>query len=108
MAANYDRIIVVNGGHYYWNQGYWYPAWGYDPGYSYVYDVPIFAYNDLPPDRVIENVQVELARLGYYEGAPDGLFGPMTRSALRGFQADSGLPITGAVDEATLYALRLA
>jgi peptidoglycan hydrolase-like protein with peptidoglycan-binding domain len=53
------------------------------------------------------NVQVELARLGYYEGAPDGLFGPMTRAALRGFQADSGLPITGAVDEATLYALRL-
>src|SRR6266576_2823686 len=27
--SHYDRIIFVNGGWYYWNTGYWFPAWGY-------------------------------------------------------------------------------
>src|SRR5947208_6986261 len=30
----YDRIIFVSGGWYYWDAGYWFPAWGYA---SYAY-----------------------------------------------------------------------
>jgi hypothetical protein len=101
-----NRIILVAGGHYYLANNYWYPAWGYDPGYSrYVYDVPVYAYRGLPPDQVLRQVQAQLQDLGYYRSAVDGLFGPITRNALRRFQADHGLPVTGAVDEATLYAL---
>src|SRR5881628_2549038 len=40
-----DRIIFVSGGWYYWNAGYWFPAWGYDPYAYYAYDGPIYAYN---------------------------------------------------------------
>jgi hypothetical protein len=107
-TERYDRIVLVNGGYYYFDNGYWYPAYGYDPSYSrYVYDVPVYAYNGLPPDRVLRRVQRELQILGYYRSSVDGLFGPMTRNALRYFQSDYGLPVTGAVDEATLYALGL-
>src|SRR6266540_1006949 len=48
-----DRIIFVSGGWYYWNAGYWFPAWGYDPYAYYAYDGPIYAYNGLSPDQVI-------------------------------------------------------
>src|SRR6266550_3909728 len=40
--GHYDRIIFVNNGWYYWNAGYWFPAWGYAPSVSYVYDGPIY------------------------------------------------------------------
>src|SRR5262249_53414668 len=29
-VANYPNIVFVLGGWWYWNAGYWYPAWGYD------------------------------------------------------------------------------
>jgi hypothetical protein len=41
----------VNNGWYYWNAGYWFPAWGYAPSVSYVYDGPIYGYNGLSPDQ---------------------------------------------------------
>src|SRR5262245_45008845 len=42
-SSHYDRVVVVGGGYYYWDAGYWYPAWGYDPSFSfYVYDGPIY------------------------------------------------------------------
>src|SRR6476660_4409412 len=40
--SHYDRIVFVNNGWYYWNAGYWFPAWGYAPSVSYVYDGPIY------------------------------------------------------------------
>src|SRR5437870_1687455 len=64
-----DRIIFVSGGWYYWNAGYWFPAWGYDPYAYYAYDGPIYAYTGLAPDQVIVDVQSPLQRDGYYEGA---------------------------------------
>jgi len=30
-----NRIVFVNAGWYYWNAGYWFPAWGYDPYVTY-------------------------------------------------------------------------
>jgi peptidoglycan hydrolase-like protein with peptidoglycan-binding domain len=41
-------------------------------------------------------------------GGVDGVFGPMTASALREFQTRNGLPATGVVDQATALALGLA
>src|SRR6266480_4220122 len=51
-----SRIVCVNNGWYYWNAGYWFPAWGYDPYVTYVYDGPIYGYNGLSPDQVNVNV----------------------------------------------------
>ena len=104
---HYDRIIFVNNGWYYWNAGYWFPAWGYAPSVSYVYDGPIYGYNGLSPDQVTVNVQEQLARAGYYDGPIDGLLGPMTREAIAAYQADNGLAITSAIDEPTLATLGL-
>jgi hypothetical protein len=105
--SHYDRIIFVNNGWYYWNAGYWFPAWGYAPSVSYVYDGPIYAYNGLSPDQVTVNVQEELAAAGYYDGPIDGLLGPMTREAIAAYQADNGLAVTSAIDEPTLATLGL-
>jgi hypothetical protein len=107
--SRYNRIALFSGGYYYWNNNYWYPAYGYDPYYSnYTYDEPIYGYNDLPPGQVIANVQSALQEQGYYGDAVDGLIGPNTRAALSNFQRDRGLPITAAIDGPTLQALGLS
>jgi hypothetical protein len=107
--SHYSRIALFAGGYYFWNSGYWYPAYGYDPYYSnYTYDEPIYGGNsDLDPGQVIANVQSALQEQGYYNGEVDGLIGPNTRAALRNFQADNGLPVTAAIDGPTLQALGL-
>jgi len=106
--SHYNRIVFVNGGWYYWNTGYWFPAWGYDPYAAYVYDGPIYAYNGLPPDQVIVDVQEQLQRDGYYDGPIDGVLGPMTREAIAAFQADNGLSVTSVIDEPTLATLGIS
>jgi len=106
--SRYSRIVLFGGGYYFWDNGYWYPAYGYDPYYSsYAYDEPIYGYNDLDPGQVIANVQSALQEQGYYNDAVDGLIGPNTRAALSNFQRDRGLPITAAIDGPTLKALGL-
>jgi hypothetical protein len=105
---NYNRFVLFGGGYYYWNHGYWYPAYGYDPYYStYTYDAPLYGYNGLPPGQVISLVQSQLQQRGYYRAAVDGSFGPMTRQALLNYQGDAGLPMTGEIDEETLQSLGL-
>ena len=104
---NYTRIVFVNSGWWYWNAGYWFPAWGYAPSVSYVYDGPIYGYNGLSPDQVTVNVQQQLAAAGYYDGPIDGVLGPMTREAIAAYQADNGLAITSAIDEPTLATMGL-
>jgi len=105
--SHYNRIVFVNNGWYCWNAGYWFPAWGYAPSVTYVYDGPIYGYNGLSPDQVTVNVQEQLARAGYYDGPIDGTLGPITREAIAAYQADNGLAITSAIDEPTLAALGL-
>jgi hypothetical protein len=106
---SHTDIVFVLGGWWYWNTGYWYPAWGYDPYYYYPYDGPIYTgYATVTPDQVIVNVQVALRDQGYYAGAIDGLLGPQTRAALAAFQSNTGLAITSAVDQPTLQTLGLA
>jgi membrane-bound lytic murein transglycosylase B len=48
----------------------------------------------LSHDTVVD-MQQRLARLGLYTDDPDGLLGPKTRSAVRLFQKQSGLPADG-------------
>ena len=106
----FGRVELIGGGYYYWNNGYWYPAWGYDTGAAYYpYDGPIYVGHAAePPDKVIADVQTELQDMGYYQGEVDGLLGPLTRQALRDYQADHGLAVTEAIDEPTLDSLQLS
>jgi hypothetical protein len=107
-TSRYDRVVVMGGGYYYWDAGYWYPAWGYDPAFSfYVYDGPIYSYDNLPPDQVTMNVQSALQDEGYYTGDIDGQVGPKTREALGAYQTDHNLEVTSAVDEPTVESLGL-
>lgn len=58
------------------------------------------------PQSLIANVQVELSLRGYYRDEIDGLSGRMTHDAVRAFQADAGLPVTGVLDDRLLAELR--
>ncbi|WP_425061254.1 L,D-transpeptidase family protein [Sporomusa carbonis] len=40
-------------------------------------------------------LQLKLKELGYFQGRADGLFGTMTEDAVRAYQTDKGLPVTG-------------
>jgi len=105
---NNYRLVRYGGGYWYWNSGWWYPAYGYDPYYShYVYDGPIFGYGYAAPGDVTVEVQRALAQQGYYYGPIDGILGPGTRSAIQRYQIDHGLAVTAAIDEQTLYTLGL-
>ena len=103
--SHYPRISFYFGAPYYWDSGYWYPAWGYYPDYVYDYDGPIYGYNGLAPDRVVVDVQIQLRRDGYYTGRVDGVLGSRTRRAIAAFQADHGLAVTAAIDQPTLETL---
>jgi hypothetical protein len=106
--SHHNRIVFVFGAPYYWNAGYWYPAWGYYPNAYYAWDGPIYAYNNLPPDQVIANVQATLQQQGYYHGDVDGLVGPLTRAAIADYQRDHRLYVTSAIDQPTLQSLGMA
>ncbi len=52
-------------------------------------------------------LQTDLKRAGYDPGPVDGIYGPQTVAAVQQLQTDSGLPVTGFVDEATARALKV-
>jgi Putative peptidoglycan binding domain len=103
-----NNLTFVFGAPYYWNAGYWFPAWGYTPNAYYAWDGPIYAHNRLPPDQVIANVQAALQQQGYYRGEVDGLIGPLTRGAIADYQRDHGLYTTSTIDQPTLHSLGIA
>jgi hypothetical protein len=101
--------------------GFGYPWWWDYPSYPYYpYSSPYYGdpyYGDTyygnpyygNSDRLSSNtraLQAALARRGYYHGSVDGLLGPETRSAIRSFQANQGLPVTGQVDSRLIRALQ--
>jgi Putative peptidoglycan binding domain len=108
--SHYPNVTLIAGGYYFFNQGYWYPAWGYNASAQYyAYDGPIYVgQRAQPPDQVIAQTQDLLQQMGYYTGEVDGLLGPLTREALAAYQADNGLTATAAIDEPTLDSLGLA
>jgi hypothetical protein len=108
--SRYARVELIGGGYYFFSNGYWFPAWGYNPSAQYyAYDGPIYVgHSAEPPDQVIADTQALLQQMGYYKGEVDGLLGPLTREALTGYQADQGLTTTEAIDQPTLDSLGLA
>ena len=106
--------------------GWGYPWWGWWPpvslgvafypapyyGYPY-YGAPYGGnayYGNLSQGNTYgtatQAVQSALARRGYYHGAIDGVLGPETRSAIRAFQAQRGLAVTGQIDKNLIRALQ--
>ena len=53
----------------------------------------------------VRQLQTKLKRWGYYSGAVDGIFGPMTREAVRSYQAQRGLTADGIAGPMTWAAL---
>jgi len=53
----------------------------------------------------VSAVQSELEKLGYYNGAIDGILGDQTEAALARYQQDKDMSVSGTVDAATLQSL---
>jgi hypothetical protein len=108
--SHYPNVTLIAGGYYFFNNGYWFPAWGYNASAQYyAYDAPIYVgQRAVPPDQVIADVQALLQQMGYYTGEVDGLLGPLTREALTAYQADQGLTTTAVIDAPTLESLGLS
>ncbi len=59
------------------------------------------------PAELVAGAQRSLASLGYDPGQADGVAGARTLSALRQFQTDNGLPVTGQVTEELAFSLAI-
>jgi peptidoglycan hydrolase-like protein with peptidoglycan-binding domain len=55
---------------------------------------------------MISDMQVRLQAAGYLKGGIDGVYGEDTTNAVRAFQKEKGIPVSGAIDEMTYSALR--
>jgi len=66
-----------------------------------------YSQSDYGYSSIEVNVQRALSRKGYYTGPIDGDIGPGTRSAIRTYQDDQGLRVTGRIDSALLRTLRI-
>jgi peptidoglycan hydrolase-like protein with peptidoglycan-binding domain len=62
---------------------------------------PEFKKIRVTPD-VVRAAQKKLSTEGYDSGTPDGKIGPATRAAIRKYQTDKNLKVTGQLDESTL------
>jgi photosystem II stability/assembly factor-like uncharacterized protein len=59
-------------------------------------------------DDLVRKAQEALERAGYEIGTPDGQIGPRTNAAIKRFQTDRYLPVTGNLDDTTLAALGIS
>lgn len=60
----------------------------------------------LNPEDMIAQAQTLLRTLGFDPGPADGKIGPKTREAIKAFQRDAGLPVTGRVSLSLINALK--
>jgi len=92
--------------------GWWYPP--YDGYYPY-YDDYYPDYDEQPTSgsqydteywsNLAMSVQTKLAEQGYYRGQIDGIVGSGSLQAIRQFQSDHRLAVTGKIDPKLLKAL---
>ena len=54
----------------------------------------------------LASIQTKLQRMGYAPGVADGMMGPQTDRAIKNFQRDNQLPLTGKVDDRTMQTAR--
>ena len=127
-AHFHDRKVFVFIGGFWWGLDPWfYPNYANDypydydgdNPYDYSYNYPYDYYN--PSDgqsayvnsnqygnqSIVSAVQSELAKLGYYRGAVDGVDGDETQAALARYQEEHDLSVTGTLTPGTLQALGL-
>ncbi len=57
------------------------------------------------PGQIINEIQRELSRRGYYDGTVDGLYGPKTDAAIRDFEHANGLKASTEPNEGLLQAI---
>jgi Putative peptidoglycan binding domain len=92
--------------------GYGYPYYGaYPYGYDYGYYAPrttVYVAKGINDDATVAAVQRRLARGGYYHGSIDGVIGSGTRSAVRAFERNNGLPVDGVIDPQLLRTMGLS
>jgi hypothetical protein len=82
--------------------GYYpYGCYPYEYGYD-SYDEPVYQGNAGYADSVIGEVQLRLARGGYYHGAIDGVSGSETRRAIRAYEQAHALPQDGRIGQRLL------
>jgi hypothetical protein len=96
---------------YYPYYGYYpYGYYPYDYGYgSYdSYDQPVYQGSARYTDSVIGEVQLRLARGGYYHGAIDGVSGSETRRAIRAYEHAHALPQDGRIGQRLLTTMGLS
>jgi len=85
---------------FYYPYGYYgyYPYGDYPDGYGYdSYDSSVYQRRAGYTDSLVGQVQVRLARAGYYHGAVDGVSGNATRKAIRDYQRAHSLPADGQI-----------
>lgn len=121
-----------NGGGHHWHHHHFHGGFGYPYGYGFYpygwgYGFPYYGasaalynngYNDgrvyngraagSGGGSVVAEVQQELARVGYYRGAVDGVIGDRTRSAIRAYERRKGLRVDGRIDDELLDSLGLS
>ena len=101
----------LDAGYFPWDYLPYYPN-DYYP-YDYYTDVDPYDYNganynvDQADSAEVQAVQMHLARLGYYNGSIDGVFGPSTRDAVAKYQIANQLNVTGSLSPDTLQSLGL-
>jgi len=59
----------------------------------------------MAPAVDVRTAQRQLKERGYYTGPVDGVIGPATENALRAYQRDRGLKVTGRLDSPTVRSL---
>ncbi len=83
----------------------------YHPFYApptVIYTQPRTVYVEREQRRSLErDVQAALASKGYYGAEIDGVVGSRTRAAIRAYQVDRNLPVTGRIDGNLLRSLKL-
>jgi len=92
-----------------WSVGVGFPLF-VGPSYfgpAYYSAQPVVVGRMVGTGSIVMDAQQALAAKGYTPGPIDGVMGPRTRAALRTFQTNSGLPVTGELDGLTLRALAL-
>lgn len=94
-------------GYGYGYPGYYYPHAGITLNFSsrpYYYPQTVYR-GYTYSDSLALDVQRALRRHGYYHGGIDGDVGPQTRAAIRSYQYDRGMAVTGRIDTSLLRAL---
>jgi His-Xaa-Ser repeat protein HxsA len=64
--------------------------------------------NQFDRATLIMRVQLALRMLGYYTGSPDGVMGPLTRSAIKRYRGEKGLGTSDVIDVLILNSLGIS